>query len=82
MSGNPSCAAAHRIVLQVPISSPGLGVLLPLAAIVAAVDMLESTSIARALACKNGYELRYNQEIVALGLANFMGERYFTLLVT
>jgi MFS superfamily sulfate permease-like transporter len=61
-------------LLQVPISSPGLGVLLPLAAIVAAVDMLESTSIARALACKNGYELGYNQEIVALGIANFMGK--------
>jgi sulfate transporter 4 len=34
------------------------------------VDLLESTSIARALARKNGYELNYNLEIIGLGLAN------------
>ena len=37
------------------------------------VDLLESTSIARALARKNGYELVYNREIIGLGLANFAG---------
>ncbi|WIA23007.1 hypothetical protein OEZ85_001360 [Tetradesmus obliquus] len=65
-----------------PIESPGLGVLLPLAAIIAAVDMLESTSIARALACKNGYELEYNREIVALGIANFAGAMFGSYTTT
>ena len=36
-------------------------------------DLLESTSIARALAYKNNYELVPNREITGLGLANFMG---------
>lgn len=40
------------------------------------VDLLESTSIARALARKNGYELNYNLEIVGLGLANFAGAAF------
>jgi sulfate transporter 4 len=43
------------------------------AVIVMLVDLLESTSIARALARKNGYQLVPNQEIVGLGLANFIG---------
>jgi sulfate transporter 4 len=47
-----------------------------LAAIVMLVDLLESTSIARALARKNGYELKFNQEITGLGLANFMGAAF------
>ena len=45
----------------------------PQAIIVMLVDLLESTSIARALARKNGYELVYNREIIGLGLANFAG---------
>lgn len=40
------------------------------------VDLLESTSIARALANKNKYELVANQEIVGLGLANFAGAAF------
>lgn len=47
--------------------------LLPIAIVVMLVDLLESTSIARALANKNKYELVPNQEIVGLGLANFAG---------
>ncbi|KAF8060559.1 SULTR2 [Scenedesmus sp. PABB004] len=67
----PSGLPPVSIGLWAPISN--LGKLLPLAFIVMAVDMLESTSIARALARKNGYELNYNQEITGLGLANFAG---------
>eukprot|EP00877_Chromochloris_zofingiensis_P013467 jgi/Chrzof1/8374/Cz03g08070.t1 len=55
---------------------------LPVAFIVMAVDLLESTSIARALARKNGYELRYNQEIVALGIANFVGAAFNSYTTT
>jgi sulfate transporter 4 len=47
--------------------------MLRLAVVVMLVDLLESTSIARALARKNGYVLSYNQEIVGLGIANFAG---------
>lgn len=36
------------------------GQLMPIAIVVMLVDLLESTSIARALARKNGYELNYN----------------------
>uniref|UniRef100_A0A383W800 STAS domain-containing protein n=1 Tax=Tetradesmus obliquus TaxID=3088 RepID=A0A383W800_TETOB len=64
----------------VPIGN--IGQLLPLAFIVLAVDMLESTSIARALARKNGYDLKYNQEIVALGLANFAGAMFSSYTTT
>lgn len=40
------------------------------------VDLLESTSIARALAAKNKYELNANQEITGLGLANLAGAMF------
>ncbi|MEW5297662.1 MAG: hypothetical protein WDW36_000857 [Sanguina aurantia] len=43
------------------------------ALVVMAVDLLESTSIARALAMKNRYELSPNLEIRGLGLANLVG---------
>ncbi|GAX84215.1 hypothetical protein CEUSTIGMA_g11638.t1 [Chlamydomonas eustigma] len=52
---------------------PSFTDLIPTCAVVLCVDLLESTSIARALARKNGYELDYNREIVGLGLANFAG---------
>ena len=50
--------------------------LFPIAIVVMLVDLLESTSIARALAMKNKYELVPNQEIVGLGLANFAGAAF------
>ncbi|EFJ51511.1 hypothetical protein VOLCADRAFT_79619 [Volvox carteri f. nagariensis] len=50
--------------------------LIPIALVVMVVDLLESTSIARALANKNKYELVPNQEIVGLGLANFAGAAF------
>ncbi|GFR50731.1 hypothetical protein Agub_g12988 [Astrephomene gubernaculifera] len=50
--------------------------LLPIAVVVMLVDLLESTSIARALANKNKYDLVPNQEIVGLGLANFVGSAF------
>ncbi|GAX84213.1 hypothetical protein CEUSTIGMA_g11636.t1 [Chlamydomonas eustigma] len=54
-------------------SGPSFTALMPTCVVVLFVDLLESTSIARALARKNGYELDYNREIVGLGLANFAG---------
>lgn len=57
-------------------SYPNMNQLIPLALIVLVVDLLESTSIARALALKNGYEIAFNQEIVGLGLANFGGAAF------
>ena len=59
-----------------------VGPMMTLAVIVMLVDLLESTSIARALARKNGYELRYNQEIVGLGLANFVGAAFNSYTTT
>jgi len=56
-----------------PMENPTFSQLLPTAIIVMFVDLLESTSIARALARRNGYELVYNREIIGLGLANFAG---------
>lgn len=50
--------------------------LLPIAAIVMIVDLMESTSIARAVAAKNRYELVPNQEIIGLGIANFAGSAF------
>lgn len=50
--------------------------LIRVAVIVMLVDLLESTSIARALAYKNNYELVPNREITGLGLANFMGAAF------
>ncbi|WIA41485.1 hypothetical protein OEZ86_008861 [Tetradesmus obliquus] len=59
-----------------------LGPMLGLSAVVMLVDLLESTSIARALARKNGYELSYNQEIVGLGIANFAGAMFNSYTTT
>jgi sulfate transporter 4 len=56
--------------------------MLRLAVVVMLVDLLESTSVARALARKNGYVLSYNQEVVALGLANFAGALFSSYTTT
>ncbi|KAG2433274.1 hypothetical protein HXX76_008342 [Chlamydomonas incerta] len=56
--------------------------LIPIALVVMLVDLLESTSIARALANKNKYELVANQEIVGLGLANFAGAAFHCYTTT
>lgn len=56
-----------------PMVDPSFKDLIVTAIIVMFVDLLESTSIARALARKNGYELIYNREILGLGIANFAG---------
>ncbi|KAG2497041.1 hypothetical protein HYH03_005043 [Edaphochlamys debaryana] len=56
--------------------------LIPIAIVVMVVDLLESTSIARALATKNKYELVPNQEIIGLGLANFAGAAFHCYTTT
>jgi len=50
-----------------------IGGLFSTAIVIMLVDLLESTSIARTLANRNGYELNANQEITGLGLSNFVG---------
>lgn len=52
---------------------PNFGQKMLLAVIVCLIDMLESISIARALAMVNGYELNPTAEIRGLGLANIVG---------
>lgn len=47
-----------------------------LAVIVCLVDLLESFSIATALANRNNYELNATQEITALGLGNLLGAAF------
>ncbi|GBF98588.1 sulfate transporter [Raphidocelis subcapitata] len=61
---------------------PDISRMMGLAIVVMVVDLLESTSIARALARKNGYQLAYNQEIVGLGLANLAGAMFSAYTTT
>eukprot|EP00884_Botryococcus_braunii_P018792 jgi/Botrbrau1/5597/Bobra.97_2s0023.1 len=49
---------------------------LGLAVLVCAIDVLESISIAKALAFKNSYELNFTQELRGLGLANVVGSMF------
>eukprot|EP00775_Hariotina_reticulata_P008330 gene8330-8515_t len=82
-----------KIVKQIPQGLPSptiswwvpiddLGAMMRLAVVVMLVDLLESTSIARALARKNNYVLSYNQEIVGLGIANFAGAAFSSYTTT
>eukprot|EP00850_Spirogloea_muscicola_P014503 SM000104S09373 [mRNA] locus=s104:408358:413764:- [translate_table: standard] len=50
--------------------------LLPTAAVITGVAVLESVGIAKALAAKNGYELNSNQELIGLGLSNIFGSMF------
>ena len=59
-----------------------VGQLMKLGIVVMLVDLLESTSIAKALARKNHYELVPNQEITGLGLANFAGALFHSYTTT
>jgi sulfate transporter 4 len=59
-----------------------VGPMLKLGIIVMLVDLLESTSIARALAMKHGYRLNFTQEIVGLGFANFAGAMFSSYTTT
>ncbi|XP_072996095.1 sulfate transporter 4.1, chloroplastic-like isoform X2 [Typha latifolia] len=47
--------------------------LIPTAALITGVAILESVGIAKALAAKHGYELDSNQELFGLGVANICG---------
>lgn len=72
-----------RIVGEVPSGLPlpsvpaldlsRLGALLPTAITIALVGFLESISVAKAFARKNGYQVDANQELRALGAANVVG---------
>ena len=81
---NPRCV---RVVGKVPKGLPhetvtwwfpmsNVGAKVGLALLVCAIDVLESISIAKALAYKNRYELAATQELTALGLANIVGSAF------
>ncbi|KAG0576554.1 hypothetical protein KC19_5G089000 [Ceratodon purpureus] len=70
------------VVGPIPSGLPGFSVnydfsyasrLLPTAALICGVAILESVGIAKALAAKNGYEIDSNQELFGLGVANVLG---------
>ena len=71
------------IVGDVPAGLPGfvlpsfnleaLRQLAPVAAAISLVGFMESISVAKAFARKNGYEIDANRELVGLGLANLFG---------
>ena len=61
---------------------PKFAKLVQLGIIVMLVDLLESTSIAKSLARKNGYEIVPNQEIIGLGIANFFGSLFHSYTTT
>lgn len=60
---------------------PDLGAKFGLAILVCAIDVLESISIAKALAFKNRYELNNTHELTGLGLANVVGS-FFSCYTT
>ena len=72
-----------RIVGEVPSGLPGaslpafsladLGELWPTALAIALVGFMESISVAKAFARKNGYEVDADQELVGLGVSNLVG---------
>ena len=81
---NPRCV---RVVGKVPKGLPhetatwwfpmsNVGAKVGLALLVCAIDVLESVSIAKALAYKNKYELAATQELTGLGLANIVGSAF------
>lgn len=81
---NPRCV---RVVGRVPTGLPHETLTwwfpmtrvvdkLGLAVLVCAIDVLESVSIAKALAFKNRYELKPTQELIALGVANVFGSAF------
>lgn len=58
--------------LQLPLFEIRLlNMLLPISFAIALISMLEATSIAKTVAASSGQRLRMNQEIFALGAANF-----------
>lgn len=73
------------VVGQIPQGLPGFSLnyrfsyavqLMPTAALICGVAILESVGIAKALAAKNGYEIDSNQELFGLGVANLLGSAF------
>ncbi|KAL2649372.1 hypothetical protein R1flu_017500 [Riccia fluitans] len=85
--------ASIEVVGEIPQGFPSLSLqysldftyslqLLPYAALVSGVGILESVGIAKALASKNGYELDSNQELFGLGVANLFASSFSSYPVT
>jgi len=64
------------------ISAEAVVGLLPIAITIALVSFMESISVAKAFARANGYALRADQELIALGLANVGGAFFQAYPVT
>jgi hypothetical protein len=77
-----SCAGLPKPTASWWFPMPHIKELASLGIVVMLVDLLESTSIAKSLARKNGYDLVPNQEIVGLGLANFAGSLFHAYTTT
>ena len=57
-------------------------VLLPTALVISFVGFMESISVAKAFASRNGYKVDANQELIGLGLANIAGTFFQSYPVT
>lgn len=84
---NKVCATTIRVVGNIPKGLPGatvawwspipqVGRKFGYAIIICMIDLLESISIAKALALKNRYEIIPTQELRGLGIANLFGSAF------
>ncbi|KAL3138605.1 hypothetical protein ABBQ32_006371 [Trebouxia sp. C0010 RCD-2024] len=84
---NKVCAKTIRVVGNIPKGLPGctigwwspipqVGKKLGYAIIICLIDVLESISIAKALALKNRYQINPTQELRGLGVANLFGAAF------
>ena len=64
------------------IEMESIGALFPMAITIAMVAFMESISVAKAFARRNGYKVSPNRELVALGLANVGGSFFSAYPVT
>ena len=69
----PSGLPGETFSLWAPLDGDHVGGLVTTAILCAVVGLMESISIARALAAKHKYEIHADQELRALGIANLMG---------
>ena len=69
----PSGLPGETFSRWTPLDGDNVGGLITTAILCAVVGLMESISIARALAAKHKYDIYANQELRALGIANLMG---------
>lgn len=90
---DPLCFHHIRVVGKIPkglphetatwwFPMPQFGQKLGYAVVICLIDLLESLSIAKALAAKNHYQLNFGQELRGLGIANLAGAMFNTYTTT